>query len=75
MEMLHYDDKEDEIPIVKAVGHKNHRIVNLLLKKMADINYAAIRQINHKFEDLLAYSGILHYLEEVPFYTHMMLNK
>jgi hypothetical protein len=42
---------------------------------MADINYAAIRQIKTGMTDLLEYQAFLNYLEETPFHTHMMLNK
>ena len=74
LEMLHYSDEEG-IPLMKAVEHKNHRIVNLILQKMADINYAAIRQIKAAMSNLLDYQAFHYYLEETPFHTHMMLNK
>jgi hypothetical protein len=80
LELLHYADYEPntgrtEIPLVKALKFKNHRIVNLLLKKMSDINYAAIRQLADYMDQLIPYKGFAYYLEETPFHTHMMLNK
>ena len=42
LEVLHYSNKKDELPLHISVTSKNHRMVNLLLNYMSKINYAAV---------------------------------
>ena len=63
------------IPLQIALESRNHRMVNLILKYMSDINYAAVTQISDIFDDLLIYQDFVHYLEECTFNTHQMINK
>jgi len=50
-------------------------MVNLVLKYMAKINYAAVKQIRNIFAPLINYQGFEHYLEECPFQTLQMESK
>ena len=43
IESLHFMNCENRLPLHISVKSNNHRMVNLLLKYMAKINYAAVR--------------------------------
>lgn len=75
LEILHYVNKDGKIPLQIALESKNHRMVNLLLSYMADINFAAVSQLQSSFDDLLVYHGFEKYLCECPFDTVQMVNK
>jgi hypothetical protein len=73
--MLHYANKDKDIPLQIALRSKNHRMVNLILSFMSKINFAAVTQLQCEFDDLLLYAGFEEYLCECPFDTVQMVNK
>lgn len=73
--MLHYTNKDGEIPLQIALASKNHRMVNLLLGYMSKINFAAVSQLQAEFDELLLFAGFEEYLCECPFDTVQMINK
>ena len=55
IESLHFMNDKRELPLHISVKSNNHRMVNLLLKYMSKINYAAVRQIKDIFSELINY--------------------
>lgn len=43
MESLHFMNSDKDLPLHISVRSNNHRMVNLLLKHMAKINYSAVK--------------------------------
>lgn len=75
LEILHYVNEDDKIPLQIAIESKNHRMVNLILNYMSKINFAAVGQLKSDFDELLLFVGFEHYLCECPFDTVQMINK
>ena len=50
-------------------------MVNVILKYMSEINYAAAHHIQDIFSELINYQEFVGYLEELPFQTLQMESK
>ena len=57
LESLHYKDGSGKLPLHYAVQQNNTRVVNVLLKYMAKINYAAVLHIQDIFKELINYQN------------------
>ena len=67
IESLHFANSDKKLPLHISVKSQNHRMVNLILKYMSKINFAAVTHIKDIFSDLINYQGFEHYLQECPF--------
>ena len=52
-----------------ALEKNNTRVVNVILKYMSEINYAAAHHIQDIFSELINYQNFELYLAECPFRT------
>ena len=75
LEALYYTNEKGQMPLHLAVQANNNRMVNLILKYMANIRFTPISSLKGIFKELVNFQGFADYLEKVPRQTVQMINK